>query len=326
MANAPINKIISRYYSILSKEDIEKLRNSIFDPQISFEERLSIYRRNQSKIEALEPIFHELIIERNKIASENGYENYFDFIAQWDGLDVTSINEFITKYKTVALTLLNKIKDLTDQNDNFWQTFSFKSTSITGAKTYQIPHGVLDLIPNIDKELLSKIRYESTSEERNMSTDYDSIKKTVTIHANLGSCDVKSFLTFAHEIGHAQHYLSLLRNNIDISTVSNFAEETAAIEFELDIERKLPMNVKILSRDRVLYHFFKTLFEYSVYRDSKHNLVNSYHEAYLTIYNEELPKNTKMYLLDTNFIDWPCYSTLYSVCYFNGIKEEEVKS
>lgn len=309
-----IDKLFLKYYEKCDRDCVENIRNEIFDRRNNLSKRKILYRKYSSVIDRLQKIFQKIVVERNNIAQEEGFPDYFCYMNNWTGLSSRNFIVFEKSYLKISKKISSFF--LAAQPPD-WHKTIFNNLDLSAFfydKSVDIPKDVFlafreyGLSKNhTNRILLLKRDY------RYYKTEYDRKSKLVRIYYDKDG-GIDSAVLFAHELGHAITYLNLIDRNKDPDEKKWIWHELRAIKAELNYEKSLPELAQKAVRDRVLYHFVKTLFEKSIYTNSDQDFSEIYAWAHNQVYPGKQVSNP-FYVLDTSYIEDPCYSSLYSVIY-----------
>lgn len=315
-------KLIDQFYAIAPYEKLEYLRDLIQNIDHPLDERKNNYEENTKLIDTLKDIFVSIIKERNKMANDEGFDNYFDFVTDWYGLSKLQIDNWNECYVHISKKIVDRIPEYNGHPDDYWSKFNNPVAYFLyeDNNTYKIPSSIYNFFLKEDtqfRDIQSRIKLiEETN--RYFYTDFNNKDKTVEIKGNISSVESASAITFAQEVGHAMAYIKLMDENIDPDTKSSYWHEQEAIKKELEYENSLPEKVINVNRDRILYHYVLTSFEKSIYTSSIDPDI-AYAKAHNEIYGAKQDKNP-FYVLNYFLVDMPCYSAVYSIVYTELLK------
>jgi len=311
------SQLIEEYYKIKSQDEIEAIRNSeIFNRDHNLKKRKEAYNKQLSLINELQKKFKTLVNARNELAISKGYDNYFTFIANWDGISEEEISQFNKNYKNISESIfLFFLK----QKKLDWLGTKFNNLDLSWLakpSEFVLPDDVLQaftkLFPSFSSKV-QKIKFKNKN-YRYYYASYDFAEKTVSITYDDLDKEINSAVLLAHELGHAINYIEMMDNQINPDTKINYTDEKFAIDCESKFVKTLSFNDQMASKDRILYHFAKTLFEQKIYTDISTNFEEAYAQSINAVFPTTDTKNP-FYVFDTSFINDPCYSTIYSVIY-----------
>ncbi|QQG47471.1 MAG: hypothetical protein HY044_05115 [Candidatus Woesebacteria bacterium] len=313
-----IQKLINKYYQTCSFEEIEHLRFFILDDNASLEEKIKRYKNKQKLINSLELIFKEIVVQRNELAMENGYRDYFHFALDWYGISEKQTQSFMAESRLVIKKIVSRLPISGDISKDYWGKYSSPNLPLVIAdkNSYAIPDKVYTFLESkniANRETLSRIELKQYP-NRYFYTDLDKQRKKVVVKCNLESTTSVGALSFAHEMGHALTYLKMIDKNVDPESKSSYWHEKRAILTEMEFEDSLETKVRDANRDRILYQFVLTYFEYYIYSKSDKDFANLYAKANRFCYPTKDSSNP-FYVLNTFLVDRPCYSAIYSYIY-----------
>jgi len=316
MSSNKIYRLVDSYYKPYSKNYLEKL---FYDISSADSNRKSekIFKKNEDYINGLKSKFKQLVLERNNLAKSKGNDNYFDFIAEWDGVPKQDIINFFAKAGDLSRKLLDELPFDNSKIDWFSSNYNnFNFELQLGKPKYKLPKEVVDFIkknPSKNK-YLKKIKLNPV-EDTTFTTDYDYKKGEATINYDKNNSRLHDALSMAHEFGHA---IGMVRNYAEGKETSQpkpFPDETRAVKFELEFLAAQKADIRKVAQAGSIYYFVNTLFEEKIYKDPEVD----FDEVYANTHNVISPlikqKSNPLYVLNSFLIEYPCYSTNYSVIY-----------
>jgi hypothetical protein len=311
-----IDKLTKKYYSIASASSLEKLRAQLFYEDLSLNERKKLYKKKEKIFAPLEEVFKELVHVRNEIAKVKGHDNYFDFIAQWDGIPKKDLEQFFLKSKKQAKQIISQLPN-TNLPDWFWSEYNAPNPILLfETLSYSLPNDVFNALEIKQSELekiQKRVKFKQKRQRYNWATP-NAKEKTVEILHSKNDQSALGAINLAHEIGHARAFLKLMDKNIDPESKKDYWHETQAINSEFAFEKTLPENERNIVRERFLGHFILTFFEHSIYKNPNQDFKKVFAKAN-RLYYPTKQKENPFFLLNTFLVNNPCYSTIYSVLY-----------
>jgi len=310
-------RILEEYHSTAHWKVIEAIRFEIFAPNKNFKERQKAYEDYKDVILKLKPIFKRLIIERNRLAREEGYKNYFEFITQKDGVPKEKINFFFTKADKIIKDINHKLPLPKILPGWYWSEFNIPDAlSLVNVPKYSIPDDIHKMAekfhPEI-KRIISRIKIEKI-EGFYPRTKFVKETKSVVVEASTEP-SIYNFLTFVHELGHAIAFITLAEKGIDPLSKSKYWQEKQAYNFKVEFEElALSEKVKNASRGEVLGDFFTALFEWTIYTNSNQDFDEAYAKAFNRCYLYAAgQKKNPFYVLENGLVLGPCSVVTASV-------------
>lgn len=316
-----IDKLTKKYYSIASASSLEKLRDQLFSQNLNLEERKNLYKKKEKIFAPLEEVFKELVHARNEIAKAKGYDNYFDFIAQWDGIPRKDLKEFFLKSKK-QIKQINSQLPVAKLPDWFWSEYNAPNVIIMyKTSQFSLPDDVFSALQIKQSELekiRKRVKFKQKRQRYNWATP-NTKQKTVVILHDKNDQSALGAINLAHEIGHALAFLRLMDKSTDPESKKDYWHENQALNAELSFEKTLPQKERNIVRDRITHHFVLTFFEHSIYTNPNQDFKKVFAKANRLCYPTKQKENP-FFLLDTFLINKPCYSTNYSVLYSKLLK------
>jgi len=310
-------RILEEYHSIAHWKVIEAIRFEIFAPNKNFTERQKAYEDYKDVVLKLKPIFKKLIIERNRLARNEGYKNYFEFITQKDGIPKEKINLFFTKADKIIEDINHKLPLPKTLPDWYWSEFNIPDAlDLVKVPKYSIPEDIYKTAEKIHpeiKRIISRIKVE-TIKGFYPRTEFINETKSVVIETPTKP-SIYNALTFVHELGHAIEFIKLAEKGIDPLSKSKYWQEKQAYQFKFKFEEKcLPEKIKDASRGGLLSDFFTALFEWTIYTNPNQD----FDEAYAKTFNRCYPhiagqKKNPFYVLENGLVLRPCSVVTASV-------------
>lgn len=261
----------------------------------------------------LEFIFRQLVVERNKIAKKKGFKNYFEFMADWDGIPQKKLAYFLDHKEDFVNKILNllqpKFIDNLNEYFNFYPQVNYKVKGEQELLNYLINGKKIDinLLGRIKLVVIGGYLYK---------TKFNYKKKSVIIECSQGANEtLEGYLSLAHEFGHALFLLKLMDKGINPKQESNFINEKAAVKMELEYSRFLSKNVYTARIGNFLHTFTNTVFEHQIYTNPEYDFGVAYLESRRQVYKSFGAEISQNYLKNMFFVEYPCYSSIYSVIY-----------
>jgi len=302
--------LIERYHGIADWDLIDKIRIEIFHPKKKLKERKEAYKKFKDIILALKPIFKEIVIERNRLAKDEGFPSHLEYALKNDGTPEEKFSFFLKKADKI-IEHVNKNLPLPNKPPKwYWSKFNIPdSLYLINPPKFTIPEDVYKLakenLPEV-KNVISKIKIEKKI-GFNPSARYDWKNKKVIIETPTKP-SIYNALTFIHELGHAIYFLKLAEKNIAPLSKSRYWHEKKAFKFKFKFENlALPKEVKNASRERVLADFLTAFFEHQVYTNPNQDFDKVYAESISRCYPQKpKQKSNPLYVLENSLIFRPC--------------------
>jgi hypothetical protein len=309
--------LIGKYFSVADRKLINTIRIEIFHPKKKLQERKKAYNKFKKLIQTLKPIFKEIVVERNRLAKNNGFSNHLDFILKNEGASKKKLGLFF-KNTDKVIEHINKNLPLPKKLPKwYWSEFNIPdSLYLINAPKLNIPEDVYKLaekkLPEI-KNVISKIKIEKRT-NLNSGARYDWKNQIVVIQVSTKS-SIYNALTFIHELGHAISFLKLVENNIDPMSKSRYWHEKQAFKFKFKFEDlALPEKIKNASRGEVLGDLLITFFEHQIYSNPYQDFDKAYAESINRCYpDKSKQKENPFYVLENHLIFRPCGVTTSSI-------------
>jgi hypothetical protein len=303
---------LEKYLSIILPEHFLKWNDFLFHDMWSYDSKKSNYKILESKILELKNLFKMRVYDLNKLAQDNGFENYLEY-----SLHINEIPQGKYKYFVENVDrYINEIqrgevyKKLIENNKD-WNNFNtpYPLGLRIWQKSYGIPDEVLTLVDKYDKRVKkyrNKIIFELESE-----TDYSfarllKSKQKVKVCLKKQRDDIYKSLNFIHELGHALDLLEKTDKGIDVHKVPKFEKEYEAEVFE----RKF-IKENFSERSYNYYHYNKlqtivaTLFEIEVFTKPDQDYDVVYANAIKRCYPAYSENENPFYVIYKRFIMRP---------------------
>jgi|GEM_PF-3544665 len=284
---------------------------------------------SEKEAEKLLETFSKLVFTRNKLATENGYNNFFEYIADWDGVDKGLLKEFLNpptsthflnKFKTIAGSVEVKV----GLNKNYTPNHTFNFSGSRNGIVEMVEHYYLNhrsISPSIIKRI--KIVRDETAPYFSSSVDDE-----IAIVTVIGEETTNTFaINLCHEYSHAVFQLELLDSGISSSGVKMYEQEKVAINDEFAFQNLyFDRTGKTFYTLNMFDRFISTFFEKEVYSfpvKISDDLAVSLGQIYSKVRKKFLPglseKDNLTFLFDSFLVTMPCYYTNYSVLYFEKL-------
>lgn len=310
-------RILEEYHGIAHWKVIEAIRIEVFHPNKSLKERQKAYEDYKDVVLKLKPIFRRLIIERNRLARNEGYKNYFEFITQKDGVPKEKINLFFTKVDKIIEDINHELPLPKALPDWYWSEFNIPDVlSLVKVPKYSIPDDIYKMAEKIHpeiKRIIPRIKIEITKGFY-PRTEFIKETKSVVIEASTKP-SIYNALTFVHELGHAIEFIKFTEKGIDLLSKSKYYLEKQAYKFKFEFEEPaLSEKVKNASRGEVLGDFLTALFEWMIYTNPDQDFDEAYAKAINRCYpNRADQKKNPFYILENGLVLRPCSVVTASV-------------
>ena len=310
-------RLIERYYGIADWDLIDRIRIEIFHPKKKLKERKEAYKKFKDVISALKPIFKKIVIERSRLAKDEGFPSHLEYVLKNDGTPEEKLG-FFFKNADKVIEEVNKNLPLPNKLPKwYWSEFNIPdSLYLINPPKFTIPEDVYKLakkkLPEV-KKVISKIKIEKKI-GFNPSARYDWKNKKVIIETPIKP-SIYHVLTFIHELGHAIYFLKLAEKKIAPLSKSRYWHEKKAFKFKFKFENlALPKEIKNASRERVLADFLTAFFEHQVYTNPNQDFDKVYAESINRCYpNKPKQKSNPFYVLENSLIFRPCGTVTGSV-------------
>ncbi|MFZ5366244.1 MAG: hypothetical protein ACOZBZ_03025 [Patescibacteria group bacterium] len=310
-------KILEEYYAIAHRELIEAIRFEIFNPDRDLRRRKKAYRDYGEVVFKLQPIFKKLATERNRLANEDGYKNYFDFITTSDGIPKDKLELFFTKADELIKEINQKLPLPPKNCKWYWSEFNIPDfLSLVSAPKFSLPKDIFKIARKINpkfKEVIPKIKLIGKIKDFHPTTRYDKKNGTITIEALLKP-NIYNALTLVHELGHALSFWECLEKGVDLSTKSRYWKEKEAFRTLFEFEEfALPREVKNASQGQILGDFLTAFFEYEIYTNPNQDFDKLYAQAHNRCHPQSKQRKNPFYVLENNLVLSPCSVVTTSV-------------
>jgi len=310
-------RILEEYHSTAHWKVIEAIRFEIFAPNKNFKERQKAYEDYKDVVLKLKPIFKRLVIEHNRLAREEGYKNYFEFITQKDGVPKEKIDFFFAKIDKIIREINDKLPLPKTLSDWYWSEFNIPDAlSLVKVPKHSIPDDIYKMAKKIHSEIKRIIPRIKVEIVKGIYPRTEFIKGTesVVIEAPTKP-NIYNALTFVHELGHAIEFIKLAEKGIDPLTQSKYYFEKQAYKFKFEFEElALSEKLKNASRGEVLGDFLTALFEWTIYTNPDQDFDEAYAKAINRCYpGRAKQKKNPFYVLENGLIFRPCSVVTTSV-------------
>lgn len=304
-------RILEEYHGTAHWKVIEAIRIEVFHPNKSLKERQKAYEDYKDVVLKLKPIFKRLIIERNRLAREEGYKNYFEFITKSDGVPKKSLNSFFCQADQIIEEINLKLPQPPKSWDWYWSEFNIPNPiSLVSPESYSLPNDIYKIMGKICPELEIFIPKIKITERKgfNPTTRYYKETKTVTIEINFKDNGFLNAYTLVHELGHAFAFLNCIERGIDPSSKTRYWQEKQAYKTVFQFEESaLPEKVRNASRGLVLGDFQIAFFEREIYTNPDQDFERAYAEAINRAYpGKATQEKNPFYVLENNLVLRPC--------------------
>ena len=240
-SNSEKNKVVKAYSEVYKKGDLlaEDLRN--------------------------------LVIERNKIAQEKGYSNYYDYVMEKSyGITTSIIKDLINQLSKVLNNAVIESKsfdlDIAPEDIIKLTKDTYKNMGFDIDEYIKSGKLTLDLLPRKNKSILSASYPISPTSDTRILTN---------IGSNEAGCR-----TFFHELGHSLMFLNMIPENFFFGKENNLFNEAVATMMQ-----HLPFKENIVSfpnKDSLLKYMFRILrrieFEIGMYENPNRDLKQLWHD------------------------------------------------
>ncbi len=312
-----IDKLVKSYYYPYNEQRVEDIYGQIITEEDKLRREL-LLREYNPFINRLRSRFKKLILERNNLAQKNGFDNYFDYISDWDKIPKRELKNFLKEGGLTSRRILARLPERFKDPD--WLQGNYNNFNFYGMvedRKFDIPDEIFNLLISkikIKKEVLSQIELKKTSTFIFFANN-DFEQKRAWIEYDKRKNDISGAIIFAHECGHAIEHIKLMQKGIDPKSKSYYYHELRAIEMEMKFIDLLSHDAKEARIGNFLYTFANTFFEHEIYKNPECDYDIAYAESRNKVCPQMRQTRNPFYLLNTFLVEYPCYSTIYSVIY-----------
>jgi len=318
MSKKLINEIHGSYYKPHNQKYLDKLVIQAYTKQ------KTLSNHDKKYTELLKHKFKKLVLARNALARENGYPNYFDYVSDWDEVPKKKLDIFFNNVDAISKKILNDASKILNRSKRFEDNLvSFDFSQYAKKNFYNFPKDVIDSLSKYDDvnaNHLNSIKITS-SQIRLSFPEYAPQKSNIVIrHSNIDN-SLSEATTLAHEYGHALGMLEALESDPQPTQPKPYIDELRAIKTERKFVETLTVLDQKIANLEILYFFLNTLFESQIYKNPDQDFEKAYANAHnIVTVGRAKQKTNWAYILDTFFVEYPCYSTNYSVIYSDLLK------
>jgi len=313
-------EILEEYFNIIYPEDLDKTKQLLLSTQMDISDRILSHKENEKLVSKLKPIFRALVIERNNIAKNEGFDNYVDFIFHQDGIPQKSMRSFLKTAKKAVSKINKNLSIPPDVPDWYWSKFNIPCylQFVEHNNNFVLPKDAYKILlhkkPRF-KKLISKIEI-ANQEGFFPKAVFDSKNKTAIIEIDKNNTDIHNLLEFIHEVGHAVSFLELSQKGIDPKTKPRYWNEEQAIQTVLKFEKSLPIKIKNACIGEFLGDFAAAFFEYGIYNNPNQDFDRAYAKSINRVFLMCKQKENPYYVLEKEFILKPCtsFATCIAIC------------
>ncbi|MFW6143867.1 MAG: hypothetical protein ACOC4Z_03060 [Patescibacteria group bacterium] len=319
-----LSQALGEYLDVASFEELEDIRYAIFDPRKDLQERKEAYSEHEGTISVLKPLFKQLIVAKNEYSRKEGFENFFQFSIDYNGVPKKDFKMFLERVDEFVAWLNKKIIVPPDKADWFWSKFNLRHSLVFNLYKKLDPQKyaysrLLNKMQERRPELVdcfSQVQVKGLEKDvlSYPRTTFDEDKKTITVQVPFWRTDIHNVMSFLHELGHALVFVDLWKRGEKVRSKSKYWHEKEAIKAELELnELVIPQKIRNVRETHFLGTFSQTLFERQIYINP--NAI--FDEAYADIINrcflKANQKRNPFYVLDHYLVARPCQTALGSV-------------
>lgn len=321
-----IHKQVKNYYNPYNRLKIVDIDSKIITAKTELE-REQLLKKYTPLINKLKDRFKKLVLARNKLAQKYGFDNYFDFISDWDKVPKNKLNDFLRDGEVAAKKIFDSLPKRFKDSD--WLTGNYNNFNFDGFianKDIDIPNDIFNFLNKklkVKKEILDSIKLEETKDNI-FTANADFTKRKVIIKYSDSDPDANlaTAMGLAHEFGHAIEQVNLMQKGVNPEDRSFYYHETYAINLEMKFAESISNDARKARIGNFLYTFANAFFEYEVYKKPDCDFEVVYAQSRNKVCPQLKQIRNPFYVFNTFLIEYPCYSTIYSVIYNEYLKNK----
>ncbi|MBI3396939.1 hypothetical protein HY045_00525 [Candidatus Woesebacteria bacterium] len=311
-----------KYYLPYDKVKVAEIFNELVTSR-SENQRKILLDRYSPFINILKDRFKNLVYERNKLAQIKGFNNFFDYVADWDKVPARKLENFLKNAVETSQKILDNLPE--KFKEPAWLTGNYNNLNFYGQvenMKIRIPDDVFEFLIkkiNVKNDVLSKIVVQETNDTL-YSAEPEVYQGNVIIKYSKSGRRIEDAIGFSHECGHAIELLSLIKKNIKPTGKPSYYHEEKAVDIELRYAKSLSRNIIKARVGNFLYTFANSLFEHEIYNNPDCDYEVAYANSRNNVCRQLNQIRNPFYVFNTFLVEYPCYSTIYSVIYNSNYK------